>query len=150
MAEASYVHWQGVLVFLPGPDNRTAIVVGPGPPGSRAATLVVQPGVYEERWVAEAASGGDQIVEATSLRLVPPSRKDRVKIVGEVGDVGASSQAPGAVGSLIGMDGPDGIVKVGEGPFLVGESSSPGRPTDVPLLFIPLSSARMICHAPGF
>ena len=44
---ASFSHWQGVLVFLPGGNHRTAVVCGPGPAGAR--TLMVQPGSYTER-----------------------------------------------------------------------------------------------------
>lgn len=105
-AGASYVHWDGVLVFLPGPGNRTAVVIGPGAPG----TLIVQPGVYEEQWVPEAGASG-QAVEAAALRLVLPSKKDRVRIVGEA-DQQTTAAMPGVAGSLIGIDGADGIVKV--------------------------------------
>ena len=100
----SFAHWQGCLVYLPGGTGGTAIVRGPGPDGR---SLLVQPGVYEEQW-RPAPGGLEQLVDALALRLVPPSKKDRVKILGEIDSAAAP---PGAVGSLIGVDGLDGIVR---------------------------------------
>lgn len=99
-----FAHWQGCLVYLPGGTGSTAVVRGPGSDGR---SLRVQPGVYEEQW-RPTPGVPEQLVDALALRLVAPSKKDRVKILGEIDSVVA---APGVVGSLIGIDGLDGIVR---------------------------------------
>ena len=104
----SYVHWQDVLVTLPHSNGRTARVLGMAPDGR---SLTVQPGSVDPSsgaWAAEAGAA-EAAVDPLSLGVVPPTKKDRVKILGEQEGLSAP---PGTVGTLIGIDSMDGIVRV--------------------------------------
>ena len=105
----TYAHWQGILVTMP--DGRTALVIG-FPRGPDSQLLMVQPGTYGEAWAADGSAAVE--VDGSVLTPVLPSKKDRVKILGDsVEGVGPSGVAPaGAVGTLIGIDNNEGIVKV--------------------------------------
>jgi hypothetical protein len=63
---------------------------------------------------ALAASAGAATVSVApaELSLVPPARKDRVRVVVVAADAGGAAGAPaGLTGTLIGIDEADGIVK---------------------------------------
>lgn len=102
------MHWEGLLVNLPGQDGQVARVLGLA--GSDGRTLRLQHGGLDPvsgSW-APAADQPDETLDPSTLSLVMPSKKDRVKVLGETDTL----TGPGAVGTLIGMDGTDGIVKV--------------------------------------
>jgi hypothetical protein len=79
--------------------------------------------------VTEALGGGVEViyddngssghVEERILRPTPPAKKDRVKIVGQEG-----TEDSGAEGTLVGVDGNDGIMKEGNGGFKIVDMSS--------------------------
>ncbi len=60
------------------------------------------------------SQGGEEAVETHSLSLVTPSKKDRIKILVDVENATA-----GAMGTLIGIDAADGIVKLDNSSELV-------------------------------
>jgi len=102
------IHWEGVLVSLPGDGSRVGVVasVMADGRGVRVRPGALSPG--SGAWEPEA--GADELVlDGHQLELVQPVKKDRVKILSE-SDTAAG--APGTAGTLIGVDVTDGIVKV--------------------------------------
>ena len=95
--------WAGVLVSLPGSAGQQAVVRGVGGDGR---LLVVQPGSSVPGSAFE-AQGGEQVLDRQVLTLVLPQKKDRVKLLRD----SETGIAAGKTGVLIGIDGPDGIVK---------------------------------------
>ncbi|KAG1676522.1 hypothetical protein FOA52_000065 [Chlamydomonas sp. UWO 241] len=107
VAPESFAHWQGVLVTLPGSDHQLAVVTSVGGPDGRL--LRVATGTLDHGSGAWVADGAELSYDGGLLSLLPPSKKDRVKILGESD---TASAQPGAAGQLIGIDSSDGIVKV--------------------------------------
>jgi hypothetical protein len=100
-----YNSWRDVLVSIL-PTNELAVVCGPG--GNRHSLMVqyVQQG-DGDKWVAK--PGALEAVEGSAMELVLPAKKDRVRAV-LAGD-GTVAENLGKEGTLISIDGADGIVK---------------------------------------
>eukprot|EP00798_Chlamydomonas_sp_ICE-L_P024641 gene24641-10264_t len=95
--------WMDIVVRIPGGGMGVVRDVGSGD-----GMLLVQPGTISGSAPATLTPDGAECwIQRSELSLVPPQKKDRVRLLRD----SKTAIPTGKTGVMIGIDGPDGIVK---------------------------------------